>query len=195
MGRRCQVCDHPERAKIELGLARRVSATALARKFDIHHDAIYRHRKLHMPPQLKAALLAAGKPTDIDLDALRKSESEGLLQHIVAQRGKLYHLLDEAEGLGDLRAAAQVHGRIIENLQLGAKLLGELNTHAVTVTNNLVVSQEYLELRRVLHQALRPYPVARQAVARALAALETAATSDVQSLPGAIEANAINAGS
>jgi hypothetical protein len=173
VGARCFVCSSPERARIELALARRVPYRALQAHFpDIGRDSFYRHRKAHMPPQLQAALKAAGKPSDIDLDALRTSESEGLLQHLVAQRGRLYVLLDLAEEVQDVRAAAGVHGRIVENLQLTAKLLGEITSHATTTVNNLVVSGEYVALRSALVRALGPHPEARRAVAAVLRDLE-----------------------
>lgn len=63
MGQRCSVCDHPERSRIELGLARKVPYSKLARKFRLSKDAVYRHRANHCPPQLLAALAATGAPT------------------------------------------------------------------------------------------------------------------------------------
>ncbi|RDD62623.1 hypothetical protein [Ferruginivarius sediminum] len=172
MGRRCQVCDSPERAKVEMGLARKVSVPQLSRKFDLHKDALYRHRDSHMPPQLKASLMAAGRPTEIDLDALRKSESEGILQHLVAERGRLYRVADEAERLGDLRAAVQAHRAVNDNIQTTAKLLGELATGSTTTVNNLVVAPEYVHLRSALIRALHPFPEARRAVAQVLKEVE-----------------------
>jgi len=172
MGASCKICQHPERAKIELGLANRVPANALARKFDASRDSIARHRKNHMPPQLVAALLATGKPTVIDLEQLRKSESEGLVQHLVAQRGYLYGLAKQAEDMGDLRAAIQAHGRINDTLALTGKLLGELVTHQSVSIQQLIVQPEYLQLRQALIQALRPFPDARHAVAEVLRQVE-----------------------
>lgn len=173
MGKRCQVCEHPQRAQIELGLARKTSVPALARKFDISKDALYRHRDNHMPPQLKAALQTAAQPTEIDLEQLRHSESEGLLQHLVAQRGRLYHAQEEAMSLGDFKAFTQIEGRVTDNLSLTAKLLGDLQTGGTTV-NQLIVSPEYVQLRQALLQALQPYPEARAAVARVLKDMEGA---------------------
>jgi hypothetical protein len=136
-------------------------------------DSIGRHKKNHMPPQLQAALLAAGRPTNIDLEELRKSESEGLLQHLVAQRGRLYALLDTCEDFGDVRAAATVHDKIISNLSLTARLLGEIATASVSVQTNLIVTPEYLHLRQALLQALQPFKGARQAVVNCLKTIET----------------------
>lgn len=168
MGSRCQICESPERSKIELGLARRVSYATLARKFGVSSDAVGRHKRLHFPAQLEAALIATGAPSAIDLEQLRQSESEGLLQSVVVQRARLYALADKAEEFDDVRAAASVHGRITDNLTLAAKLVGELNTHHSTTINQLVISPEYLELRGDLITALAPFPDARRAVAKIL---------------------------
>ena len=172
MGQRCTICDHPQRALIEMGLARKVPGRALARKFGVSEAAISRHRKNHMPPQLMAALMAGAKPTEIDLEELRKSESEGLLQHMVAQRGRLYRLADEAREMGDVRGAVQAERAITDTLEFGAKLLGELVSHSSITTNTLIVSPEYAQLRSALVRALGPYPDARRAVAKVLRDVE-----------------------
>src|SRR5215471_19221081 len=50
----CKVCGHRELAAIELAIARRVSVTALAKRYDLSTDSIYRHRR-HMPATLRAS--------------------------------------------------------------------------------------------------------------------------------------------
>jgi hypothetical protein len=125
-----------------------------------------------MPPQLLVALETTALPTVVDLDVLRKSESEGLLMTLVTQRARLFQLLDFAEEVGDLKAAASIHGRILDSVGMVAKLLGEISTHSVHTTNTLIVSPEYLSLRSALTKALRPHPEARKAVAAVLRDLE-----------------------
>jgi hypothetical protein len=172
MGQKCTVCEHPRRAEIELGIARRVGYRQISQKFGPSIWALHRHRHGHMPPALMVALETTALPTVVDLDALRKSESEGLLQTLVVQRGRLFQLLDEAEAVGDIKAAAAVHGRIMDNVTIVAKLLGDLSTHSVTTVNTLLVAPEYLSLRSALVTALRPYPEARKAVSAVLQGLE-----------------------
>ena len=174
--RLCHTCQHPRRAEIELALAKRQPLRFLADKFGLSIYTLHRHRKAHMPPQLKSALLAVGKPSDIDLDALRKTESEGLLQTLVVQRGRLFGLLDQAEESGDVRATVSVHKAINDNLTSVAKLLGEISTHSTVVTNNLTISPEYLALRASLVQALRKHPEALKAIRGVLAGVETPKT-------------------
>ena len=176
MGARCTVCDHAERSRIELGLSRKVSYAKLARKFSVSKDAVARHRTNHVPPQLLASLAATGAPTVIDLEALRQSESEGVLQHLVALRARLFVMLENAEKtvaeFDDVRAAISVHGQIQNNLQLTAKLLGELQVGNTTVINNLIVSEDWIVLRGALIKALSPHPEARRAVADVLRDIE-----------------------
>ena len=172
MGSRCTICDHPERAKIELALSRRVSGRQIARKFGVSQAAVSRHKTRHMPPQLMASLLATATPTEIDLEKLKETESEGLLQHLVAQRARLYQRADEAQSLGDLRAANQSEQALTNNLALTAKLLGELVSHSTVTTNTLIISAEYVELRSALVRALLPYPDARRAVSKVLRGIE-----------------------
>jgi hypothetical protein len=75
-GKACNCCSHRERQAIDLGLARGVSVTALARRYAVSTDALYRHRKAHLPAQLRAKL--------IDLERLRENESQSLLANPVA---------------------------------------------------------------------------------------------------------------
>ena len=172
MGTQCQVCNSPERARIELGLANRVPPRALAKRYGLHRDAIWRHGKNHMPPALKAALQRSLRPEQVDLDQLKRSESEGLMQHLVGQRGRLYALLDTCEEIGDTKAAVGTHGAITKNLSLTARLLGELQTGSQTTVNMLVTSPQYVELRAGLIRALHPFPQARRAVSAVLKDLE-----------------------
>lgn len=172
MGQRCKVCSHSERARIELGIANKVSFAALGRKFLLSKDCVYRHRRDHMPPTLIASLVASISPTVVDLEALHKSESEGILQHLAAQRAHLWELTRTSEELGDNRAAVSAHGRIIDNLALSAKVTGQVSTHSQVVTNNLIVTPEYLTLRTDIMEALRDHPEARKAVSVALAKRE-----------------------
>jgi hypothetical protein len=157
-----------------LGIARRVGYRQLSQKFGPSIYSLHRHRRGHMPPSLLVALETTALPTVVDLDQLRKSESEGLLQTLVVQRGRLFRLLDVAEEMGDIKAAAAVHGRLNDNVVTVAKLLGDLSTHSTTTVNNLLVAPEYLQLRSALVTALRPYPDARKAVAAVLQGMEGA---------------------
>ena len=64
---------------------------------------------------LTAVLRTRGRMTPTDLENLRQAESEGVLQHLVAVRGRLYGLMDAATLQEDYRAAASI-GNILGKL-------------------------------------------------------------------------------
>jgi hypothetical protein len=178
-GPSCSICSHDKRHAIEIGLVHRVPARVLARRFDCSKDAIQRHGKNHLSPVQRAALLAHVRPEAIDLPALRESESTGLLASLVASRARLQQLAELSLELGDVRGAVAVESAVTNNLQLVAKLLGQLAVqHNVTHTS-VLVSTDYLRLRQTLIAALKPFPDAAVAVGRALHAMEAEAARDI----------------
>lgn len=179
-GIRCTVCDHGDRASIELGIANKVPIRVLAKRYGIHHDAVHRHGKNHMRPELHAQLMTRGRMTPVELENLRVTESEGVLQHIVAVRARLYSLMDSAEQQDDYKSAAAISGQILKNLEITAKLLGDLKTGTVNVTNNLLVMPEFHALRTNIMQALRGHPAARDDVIKALQHFQAADLPNVE---------------
>lgn len=131
-----------------------------------------------MAPQLVAQLLTRDRMGEIDLDKMRAVESEGLLHHLVAQRGNLYRMADDTLELGDHNAATRVHGALTRNLELTAKLLGDLKVGTTNLTQNILVQPQYHAIRVEIVQALKPFPEARQAVTAALQAMESEAEQD-----------------
>lgn len=178
-GPQCTVCASKHRAQIELAIVHRVPGRVIAARFGVSKDSVYRHAHSHLSPVQRAALLAAQRPTAVDLDALRTSESEGLLSQLVAQRARLQQTAELSLELGDVRGAVSAESAITANLALVGKLLGQLvQIHDVRHTN-LLISPDYLELRRTLIAALRPFPEAARAVSSALHRLETEAAAEM----------------
>jgi hypothetical protein len=181
MGKRgvpCTVCSHREHAAIDLALARGVSVRAMARRYKLGTDSIYRHSRNHMPAQLRAKLIA-GPDLDIDLDRLRQTESQSLLVHLIALRQRLLAAMDVAEEAGDGNMLSRVAGQLHTNLEITGKLLGDLGIGSTTVTNVLVMPA-YVEMRVGLVNALRPFPEAARAVAAVLHQVESKAAEAVQ---------------
>lgn len=176
---KCTVCRHEKRHQIDLALVHRVPVRTIARRFDVSPDAVHRHGRNHLPPQQRAALLTAQRPSKVDLEELERSEAEGLLSQLVTQRARLQQLSEQALELADVRAAATVEARITANLELVSKLLGMLVQRHEVKRSALLLSPDYLELRQSLVQALRPYPDAARAVGAALHELEARAAKDI----------------
>jgi hypothetical protein len=180
-GTPCTICSHKARASIEVAIVNRVPARAIAARFEVSKDAVMRHGRNHLTPTQRAALLTAQRPpaTAVDLEALRTTESEGLLCQLVAQRARLQQSAELALELGDVRASVAAEGAITSNLALVGKLLGQLvQRHDVRHTS-VLLSPDYLALRSALIAALKPYPDAAKAVGAALYRLESDAARDI----------------
>lgn len=178
-GKQCTVCAHKARHQIEIGLANGMSAVALAQRFSVSKDAIFRHSHNHLTPQMRAAILTAQKPSAVDLEALQASESEGLLSQLVAQRARLQQHAELALELGDIRGCVSVESAVTANLTLVAKLVGRLVQHHDVRHTSILISPDYLKLRATLVKALQPYPDAARAVGQALHLMESEAATDI----------------
>ena len=178
-GSKCTICSHRERAAIDLGLARGVSVSAMAKRYRVSTDALYRHQSNHLPPQLRASLIAGPSIEGIDLDKLRETESQSLLAHLIALRNRLFASLDVAEEYRDSAMVTRVTGQLHTNLELTGRLLGDLRTGNITTTNILIAPQ-YVEMRVALVDALRPHPEAARAVAAVLHRIEHKAAEAIE---------------
>lgn len=170
---RCSICNHRELAALNLAIARGVSAYALANRYGVSSDAVYRHAKRPncLPPQLRAKLLAGPSIEGVDLDKLKHTESQSILSNLIALRHRLFAALETAEEAGDSGMLARVAGQLHHNLELTGKLLGDLGVGSTTI-NNVLLVPAYVNMRVELVKALQPFPDARVAVAAVLAQLE-----------------------
>lgn len=155
-------------------------ASVLASRFALGKDAILRHARNHLSPVQRASILAASKPTSIDPEELAASEGRGLLASLVVQRGRLQRHAELAAELGDIRGAVSAEGAITANLALVGKLIGMLVQRHDVRHSSVLLSPDYIRLRSVLVQALKPFPQASQAVARALYELELSAAKVIE---------------
>lgn len=174
----CRVCAHRELAQIDLSLTHHVSIRALSKRYGVSIDSLYRHQARHLSPALRAKLLAGPAIEGLDLEKLRSQESQSLLANLIALRRRLYASLDVAEESGDVGMVARIARALHDSFELVGKLLGELSTGSVT--NNILVQPEFLEVRCELTRALRPFPEARRAVASVLHKLESKAGNVIE---------------
>jgi hypothetical protein len=152
--RSCTVCEHPAREEIDRALVGGASNRSAASLYDVSEAAVRRHKANHLPAKLVMAEQAA-----------EVTEASNLLAQVQDLQGRALTILDKAEGTGDLRTALSAIREARGNLELLAKLLGELDDRPVL---NLHISPEWLELRTVIVGALEPYTEARGAVLRAI---------------------------
>lgn len=158
MGRMCTVCGHPDRPAIDAALVSRDSFRGIARRFAVGQDAVERHAKAH----LSAAMTRAS-------EAAAVVRGDDLLAQVRDLQGRALGILEKAETAGKLTPAVAAIREARGCVELLAKLLGELNEGT---TVNVLVSVEWHATRRVLLDALAPFPEARMAVAVALETID-----------------------
>jgi hypothetical protein len=156
--RSCTVCEHPKREEIDKALVAGDANTKLSSVFAVSEQALRRHKGSHLPAKLVMAEAAA-----------EVAEADSLLGQVRALQRRVLDILDKAEEAGELRTALSAIREARGNLELLAKLLGELDERPVT---NVLVSAEWVTLRTAMMEALGPYPRARVAVAACLSELE-----------------------
>jgi hypothetical protein len=117
---------------------------------------VYRHKLEHLPVHLVKAQ-----------DAAEVAQADNLLGQVKSLQARALTILDKAEASGDLRTALSAIREARGNLELLAKLLGELQQEG---TVNVLVAPEWLTLRSTIVTVLEPYPQAREAVLEALSA-------------------------
>jgi hypothetical protein len=101
--------------------------------------------------------------------AAEVAQADDLLDQVWDLQRRALDILDRAEETRELRTALSAIREARGNLELLAKLLGELDERP---TVNILVSAEWVPVRAAMMEALDPYPEARVAVAERLSGLE-----------------------
>jgi len=158
MPRVCTISTHSERAAIDTALLDNTPLRDIAGQYGVSKSALARYRNNRLPAALTHAR-----------DAEESSHADGLLRQVRDLQARALTILDSAEAAGDLRTALAAIREARGNLELLARLMGELNDQA---TVNVIVSPEWQRVRAVVIAHLAPFPDARAAVASGLLALE-----------------------
>jgi hypothetical protein len=154
MPRSCNVCSHPDREALDEALVGGIAFPALVAEYRVSKDSLSRHKANHLPAKLVMAQAAE-----------EVAQADDLLAQVRDLQARTLAVLEAAEGSSQHRTALSAIREARSNLELLAKLLGELDDRPQI---NLLVSAEWLELRAVIVGALEPHPDARGAVLRAL---------------------------
>jgi hypothetical protein len=158
MPRTCTICGHPQRAAIEAALVSGMALRNIAKQNGLSATALFRHKEEHI-----AAAVAQAQEARAEAQAL------DVVKQLKAINATAMAILAEARKRRDDETALKAMDRIHKQLELQAKLLGDLDERPQV---NILVAPEWLAVRAALLAALAPHPEARMAVAHALAALE-----------------------
>lgn len=155
MPRRCTICDHEARDEIDRRLSANSVISRLASEHSVSEQALLRHKANHLLPEMREKLAEDPELRDVDV-----------LVEMRALYGRMKGHLERVEETNNWQAIKAFHSEARADLELLAKLIGQLDERPVV---NLNLSPEWLELRVAIVGALDGYPEARRAV---LAALE-----------------------
>jgi hypothetical protein len=175
--KRCQVCRHDERWRIELLHAGGASFEALAAKFGVDRDAIWRHWHDHVTDEAKAGYLCG--PAELATLAERAAiEGDSVLDYLRLCRTVLVGQLAAMSEAGDGRGAAFVAGQLTRTLEAIARVtgeIGELARSTININGNVSIltdSPAFARVQATMLRALAPFPDARGAVVLALRSLD-----------------------
>ena len=154
MPRRCSICCHQCLEEINQSLIEGTALSEIAALFRVSDDALSRHKARHLPGTLVKAQ-----------NAKEIARADDLLDQVRDLQARTLAVLDEAETSREHRTALSAVGQARANVELLAKLMGNLDDRPQV---NISMSSEWLELRAVIVSALEPHEVARDAVLRAL---------------------------
>ena len=160
MPRKCSICTNPDHEAIDMALINKESFRYVSKQYGVTVSAIHRHNDAHLPSTLTKAQ-----------EARAVTQADDLLSQVRSLQSRALTILDRAESAGDLRTAVMAIREARSNLELLAKLLGELQeTQAV----NILLAPEWLQVRGLILDALHPFPQASLAVSNALTGIKNA---------------------
>ncbi len=170
MPRTCTVCMHKDREAIDTALVEGEAVRPVASRYvPLSKTALQRHKDEHLPKALMQAQAAQ-----------EVAHADTLLDQVQDLHRRTLKILTAAEKSKDGRLALGAVREARSNLELLAKLTGELDERAQV---NILLAPEWVSVRTILLAALLPYPDARLAVATALGAVETAPPMIVMGAP------------
>jgi len=165
MPRLCAVCVHEQRDAIDQALVNGEASTAVAARYftvsgqPLGRMSVQRHKDEHLPLRLVKAAEQEDVRAALDITAQLKAINGASLQVLAAARSA-----------NDGELALKAVDRVLRQIELQAKLLGELDERPQL---HLHLSPEWHQVRALLLEALAPYPEARAAVAARLVDGET----------------------
>src|SRR5438874_10025609 len=183
VGLRCTICNHPARPQIDLAIATGLAKRAVAERFGVSRDAVWRHAQAHLTAETRAALATRLLQREGDTRRILLEEGTGVTEALKAIRGPLFGLFLAAVDTVDNKAPAALSGRLHENLALVAKLTGELVPHAGISITTILLSPDFQRLRAELIRVLARYPEAQAQVAAVFRQAGLGAATEMDAAP------------
>src|SRR5438477_224293 len=101
VGLRRTICNHPARPQIDLAIATGLAKRAVAERFSVSRDAVWRHAQAHLTAEMRAALATRLLQREGDTRRILLEEGAGVTEALKAIRGPLFGLFLAAVDTGD----------------------------------------------------------------------------------------------
>jgi len=159
MGMVCTTCTHEEHKAIDKALAEGKPTLRIAAKYGIPESTLRLHKRNHLPKRLaRAAEKADLADATLTFQTARKLMNESL------------EILHECKTTGRFDTAVRAITACARATELMARLEGEIEGGGTVV--NVLVNPQWVSIRQVVIESLRPFPQAAAAVGVALSQLE-----------------------
>ncbi len=158
MPRTCTICSHPQRDAIDQAIVTGMANRPIASQFQVGYKAVERHAAGHIKQAIKQSQVAKEEAQTLDV-----------VRQLVTINTVTLAILKEARDTKENNLALSAVDRVMKQLELQAKLLGDLDS-APTV--NVWLPTDWATIELAIASALAPFPQAATAVADALARVE-----------------------
>jgi hypothetical protein len=163
MPRKCTICPHANRNGIESAHLNGQPFRMIATQFNVSGQAVQRHVKTHLP----ARMAKAAEKREIKAgESLLKTTEENERKEIAAGSGLLDRLselnkisraiLADCFKKGERGLALQAISRLEKQLELEARLIGEIKDNQVNVVNLQITASEAERIARTFLQGPLP---------------------------------------
>lgn len=164
MPQSCTICNRSDRGDIEAAIISGASLRRVASQFSTSDATLRRHRDHCLKPAIQA-LQAESEVQENEESTLAVSNALSSMDWMEQETRGIYN---EVRKMSDYRLALQSLAELRRQVELRAKLEGELDERSITIT----AVPEWRELRALLLEALGQHPQAKKAVMRALEAYD-----------------------
>ena len=152
----CKVCLHPRRSEIEQQIAdRTLTQSRAAIIVSCHNSTVSRHMRFCVAPHV----------AELARREARELQAIDVIHQLAQSHQTTQRILEKALSEGKERVALKALEVEIKQLELSAKLTGQLN-EAPQV--NLLMNPEFMKLKQIIVKQLAPFPEARLALSEAL---------------------------